>query len=163
MELPIPEEIYDLDTLSLRELVNNLQENITKFEAIENKQPHDLQFLKKAKKLFGMAELELDERGTVEKFGEFCIANEDNFLSYFEQNLNPYVNSSSRPADDGPKRLDRSPMQKKSNVQYDADESQNLQYHEESDGQSRKNQETVSTAGGNRNMSFSQFSTNSAV
>ena len=36
-----------------------------------------------------MAVLELEERETVEKFGEFCNEN-NNYLQYFEQSVNPY-------------------------------------------------------------------------
>jgi hypothetical protein len=106
-----------------------------------------------------MAELKLDDsRGTVMKFGGFCIANKDDLLSHFEQNLNLYSNSSTRPEFEEVKRLDRTPIQIKS-----SHESHDLQYQEERDGQTRKNHETVSTEGENRNMSFSKFSKNSEV
>ena len=156
MELPIPEEIYDLDTFSLRELVTNLHEHIARIELIENKQAQEAHFLKKGKKLLAMAELELDERGTVEKFGEFCIANEENFLSYFEKNLNPYINNK-----DGMPARERSPEVQKSTMERDNFQIQNNE-ERRSDSHSRRNQENA-TSPGNRNLSFSQFSTNSAV
>lgn len=69
--LPIPEDIYDLDTFSLEDLSSQLPLEL-------QKKSDDPTFLKKAKKIMDLIELELNERKMVENFGNFCINLDNN-------------------------------------------------------------------------------------
>ena len=61
--LPIPEDIYDFDTFTLQEIFDEIKSNITKANP---EIPDEAYWLKKAKKIFDIAELELNERLAVE-------------------------------------------------------------------------------------------------
>jgi len=94
IELPIAEDIYDLDSFALRDYQKNISNGLTTLEKEENKSKEVLTWMKKAKKLLDMISLELHERQAVEDFGEFCKRGEQ-YLANLDS-FNPYSNDKTK-------------------------------------------------------------------
>ena len=69
VNLPIPEDIYDFDTITLQEVFDQIKEGL---QVASPENPDEAYWIKKAKKIIDIAELELEERMTVEQFGHMC-------------------------------------------------------------------------------------------
>lgn len=70
IQIPILEEIYDLDSISLREITEQISSRFNELQS--NKDSDALNWKKKAQKFLDLAVLELKEREVIENFGEYC-------------------------------------------------------------------------------------------
>lgn len=73
-ELPITEEIYDLNTIDLEELFQTITTQLKKLSSANAAEldPASQAWVKKAKKLVQCVELEIEERKVIENFGANC-------------------------------------------------------------------------------------------
>ena len=70
IELPILEEIYDLDTFSLQDVTDKISLQLQQLPP--NPDAFSLPWKKKAHKFLDLAVLELKEREVIENFGDYC-------------------------------------------------------------------------------------------
>ena len=88
IELPISEEIYDYDTITLSEIHEKVTEAFSKLKDKEEKTKEENSWLKKAQRILDMISLEISERKIVESFGDMCMKG-DHVLNNID-NFNPY-------------------------------------------------------------------------
>ncbi|KAL4510038.1 hypothetical protein ABPG72_010231 [Tetrahymena utriculariae] len=79
-EIPIIEDIYDFDTITLREVTEKVQLTLQKIDNLEQKEQGQILWVKKAKRYLELALQEIEERKAIENFGNYCVSNNDSIL-----------------------------------------------------------------------------------
>jgi hypothetical protein len=70
--LIIGEDIYDLDTITLGEKIEEIKRNLPLVQKLQSQTEEVEDWIERAEGLIEMGSLELEERAAVENFGEVC-------------------------------------------------------------------------------------------